>query len=30
MTAIHETMLSHCAICCSFAEIVESRKDFAT
>ena len=32
MTATHETMMNHCAICCTFAESVESRRipDVAT
>src|SRR5580704_15655407 len=28
MTVTHETMMSHCAICCTFPEIAELRKDF--
>jgi hypothetical protein len=28
MTVTHETMMSHCAICCTIPEIAELRKDF--
>jgi hypothetical protein len=30
MTATHETMWSDCAICCTFAEMIDSHKDFPT